>query len=53
MISRLFILFWLGVTPLLFAQNDFSKKLSVAALELTTQQVQYDSRYFSNSIPKW
>jgi uncharacterized protein YijF (DUF1287 family) len=51
MINRLFILFWLGVTPLLFAQNDFSKKLSAAALELTTQRVQYDSRYFSIPYP--
>jgi uncharacterized protein YijF (DUF1287 family) len=48
---RLFILFWLGVTPLLFAQDDFSSKFSAVALELTTQRVQYDSRYFSIPYP--
>jgi uncharacterized protein YijF (DUF1287 family) len=33
------------------AQNDFSKKLSSAAIELTHQQVEYDPRYFSIKYP--
>jgi uncharacterized protein YijF (DUF1287 family) len=51
MIGRFFILFWLGITSLLFGQDDFSNKLSSAALDLTTQHVQYDSRYFSIPYP--
>jgi uncharacterized protein YijF (DUF1287 family) len=35
----------------LFAQSDFSAKLSAAALELTKQRVQYDPQYFSISYP--
>jgi uncharacterized protein len=33
------------------AQDAFSKKLSVAALELTKQQVEYDPQYFSIAYP--
>ena len=33
------------------AQDDFSKKLSSAALELTKQQVKYDPQYFSIKYP--
>jgi uncharacterized protein len=48
---KFFILFfWVGTTNL-FAQNDFSQKLSSAALELTKQQVQYDPQYFSIAYP--
>lgn len=35
----------------LFAQDDFFKKLSSAALELTQQRVQYDPQYFSMQYP--
>lgn len=35
----------------LFAQSDFSKKLSDAAIELTKQRVEYDPQYFSISYP--
>jgi uncharacterized protein len=35
----------------LFAQSDFPQKLSLAAIELTKQQVQYDPAYFSISYP--
>ncbi len=35
----------------LFAQDDFSKKLSSAAIELTLQQVEYDPQYFSIKYP--
>ncbi len=35
----------------LYAQVDFSKKLSSAAIELTQQQVEYDPQYFSIKYP--
>jgi hypothetical protein len=35
----------------LYAQVDFFKKLSDAAIELTHQQVQYDPQYFSIQYP--
>ena len=35
----------------LFAQDDFSKSLSSAAIELTHQQIQYDPQYFSIDYP--
>jgi uncharacterized protein YijF (DUF1287 family) len=35
----------------LYAQVDFSKRLSDAAIELTQQQVQYDPQYFSIKYP--
>lgn len=47
--SITWILFvWVGN---LFAQENFSEKLSNAAIELTKQQVQYDPQYFSIDYP--
>jgi uncharacterized protein len=34
-----------------FSQNDFAKKLSNAAMELTKDEVQYDGSYFKISYP--
>ena len=46
----LFIIFQL-ITLSAFSQNDFAKKLSNAATELTKDQVQYDGSYFKISYP--
>lgn len=46
-----FVLVLQACTPTLFAQTEFSQKLSTAAQELTKQQVSYDPQYFSISYP--
>ncbi|HTJ49798.1 MAG TPA: DUF1287 domain-containing protein [Cyclobacteriaceae bacterium] len=38
-------------TQTAFCQSDFSKQLSVAAIELTKQEVSYDPSYFSIPYP--
>ena len=44
-----FILFILSLS--IFTQENFSTRLSKAAIELTKNKVSYDSRYFSISYP--
>lgn len=51
-----FFKIFLGAAVLLtsltaFSQNDFAKKLSNAAIDLTKDQVQYDGSYFKISYP--
>lgn len=40
-----------AITCSAFAQNDFARKLSDAALSLTDQKVEYDPQYFSIPYP--
>ncbi|MFY9309314.1 MAG: DUF1287 domain-containing protein [Bacteroidia bacterium] len=39
------------LTPLAFAQTDFARQLSDAALKLTAQKVEYDPAYFTIAYP--
>jgi len=48
---RIIVVLLLACFGSLKAQNDFSKKLSSAAIELTQQQVEYDPQYFSIQYP--
>jgi uncharacterized protein YijF (DUF1287 family) len=48
--SKIVLIFLLCAASLQ-AQNEFFKKLSDAAIELTHQQVQYDPQYFSIKYP--
>ena len=45
------MVFFLALYSRSEAQNDFANKLSNAAIELTSQQVEYDPSYFSIDYP--
>lgn len=45
------LLLFLLLPQLAWSQNNFSLKLSAAAIELTTQRVEYDPTYFSIPYP--
>lgn len=51
MTVRIIVVLLLAAFVSLYAQDDFSKKLSSAAIALAQQQVEYDPQYFSIKYP--